>query len=449
MENEDSNNSIIQKCLAKFLFEAVFLLIIGILGILGNISSIVIFSRIKKQLKFHRLMMMLAIYDTFCILFSIVIFTIPLVSSNFMTSGLYHYIIPKALPLVQIAMTGSVYSTIAISVERYLIVCHPFYVVSHEWSFKTYALPIIIFSFVYNIPRFFELKTEIVNITTDSFLSSNPTKHNGTDLIFVEDNLKEENCTFDYPITVTESFANLSSYDNEDNNNTLLSPQQMYKYNVVPTDMRTNTYYYSIYYIWTNFLVMGSGPFLVLVILNLRTLKGLMSSVRLSVPQVRGRTLSIVERDSTCVNNLRSADNGPADVTRNESRHIKTSELRLAKVSLMIVFVFIICHSARWIPNIYELYSRVISDDLIWSPWVESVTNVSNFLVVLNSSVNFFIYCVTHYRLISNQFNDDVPNTQFNSTTSERRRRGRNTTEHQSENTFEHVNLLLSNDRQT
>lgn len=448
MENEDSKN-LIQKCFAKFLFEAVLLLLVGILGIIGNISSIVIFSRIKKQLKFHRLMMMLAVYDTFCILFSILIFTIPLISSNFMTSGLYHYIIPKALPLVQIAMTGSVYSTIAISVERYLIVCHPFYVVSHEWSFKKYVVPIVTFSFVYNIPRFFELKTEIVNITTDTFLAENTTNHNRTTTVFVEDNTKEENCTFDYPTTVTESFANLSSYnDNDKHNNSLLSQQQMYKYNVVPTDMRTNTYYYSIYYIWTNFLVMGSGPFLILVILNLRTLKGLMSSVRLSVPQVRARTLSIVEGDSTaCVNRLRNADDGNAD---NGTRQIKTSEVRLAKVSLMIVFVFIICHSARWIPNIYELYSRVISDDLIWSPWVESVTNVSNFLVVLNSSVNFFIYCVTHYRLISDQFNDDGHNTQFNSTiASEGRRRRRNSTEHHSENTFEHVNLLLSNEKQT
>ena len=149
---------------SKFLFEVVFLLIVGTFGIIGNLSSIIIFARIRNQLKFHRLMVMLAVYDTFCIVLSIVIFTFPLINKSFVTSGVYHHMVPKILPLVQIAMTGSVYSTIAISLERYLIVCHPFYVVSHDWSFKKYILPIITFSFVYNIPRFFELKTEVKEI---------------------------------------------------------------------------------------------------------------------------------------------------------------------------------------------------------------------------------------------------------------------------------------------
>jgi hypothetical protein len=29
--------------------------------------------------------------------------------------------------------------------------------------------------------------------------------------------------------------------------------------------------------------------------------------------------------------------------------------VNLAKISLGIVFVFIVCHSLKWIPNIYEL----------------------------------------------------------------------------------------------
>lgn len=30
--------------------------------------------------------------------------------------------------------------------------------------------------------------------------------------------------------------------------------------------------------------------------------------------------------------------------------------MKLAKISFIIVIVFIICHSFRWVPNIYELY---------------------------------------------------------------------------------------------
>jgi hypothetical protein len=57
----------------------------------------------------------------------------------------------------QIALTGSIYSTLAITVERYLTVCHPFYTVSHRWSATHYVAPIVTFSFLYNLPKFFEL----------------------------------------------------------------------------------------------------------------------------------------------------------------------------------------------------------------------------------------------------------------------------------------------------
>jgi hypothetical protein len=33
----------------------------------------------------------------------------------------------------------------------------------------------------------------------------------------------------------------------------------------------------------------------------------------------------------------------------------KKNEMLLAKVSLTIVFIFILCHSVKWIPNIFEL----------------------------------------------------------------------------------------------
>ena len=376
---------------SKFLFEVVLLLFVGIFGIIGNISSIIIFARIRNQLKFHRLMVMLAVYDTFCILLSIIIFTFPLLSKKFVTSGVYHHMVPKLLPLVQIAMTGSVYSTIAISLERYLIVCHPFYVVSHEWSFKKYILPIITFSFVYNIPRFFELKTEINEI-------ENVSTENATNPLTKEDYLVDDNLN-----RMGNTLIPKIPFLNANNS---MTQQISYDYNIVPTAMRTNTYYYSIYYIWTNFLVMGLFPYLILIILNIRTLQGLLSNMKLSghnIPQVRAR-LNIVEGDEKCVNEIRkkNENNTNNQMSNNSSNQkgIKTSELRLAKVSLIIVFVFIVCHSARWIPNVYELYSRVTTDELIWSTWVESVTNLSNFLVVLNSSVNFFIYCLTHKRLL-------------------------------------------------
>jgi len=35
--------------------------------------------------------------------------------------------LPFVLPLAQIGLTGSIYLTMAITLERYFTVCHPFY----------------------------------------------------------------------------------------------------------------------------------------------------------------------------------------------------------------------------------------------------------------------------------------------------------------------------------
>ena len=47
----------------EFIFEVVLLSIVGAFGVVGNIAAIVMFSRQSIQLKFHRLLMMLATFD--------------------------------------------------------------------------------------------------------------------------------------------------------------------------------------------------------------------------------------------------------------------------------------------------------------------------------------------------------------------------------------------------
>ena len=75
----------------------------------------------------------------------------------------------------------------------------------------------------------------------------------------------------------------------------------------------------------------------------------------------------------------------------------KKNEIALAKVSMAIVLIFIICHSVRWIPNVYELVRIVRGQKEDWPVWIESLTNISHFLTTLNSSANFYIYCFKHF----------------------------------------------------
>ena len=85
-----------------------------------------------------------------------------------------------------------------------------------RWSARHYIIPIVSFSFLYNSPKFFELETR-----------------------------------------VTSNAMNQTVYAIE------------------PTSMRVNQYYIQIYCIWMNFVFMGLGPFVMLIVLNLFTLKDL------------------------------------------------------------------------------------------------------------------------------------------------------------------------------
>ena len=49
---------------------------------------------------------------------SLLLFTAPLVSPSYQAVA-HPHVLPKALPIAQVVMTGSIYSTLAITVERY------------------------------------------------------------------------------------------------------------------------------------------------------------------------------------------------------------------------------------------------------------------------------------------------------------------------------------------
>jgi len=302
-----------------FSIEGIALLQVGILGIVGNVAAITVFARQHLQKNFHALMMSLAAFDLLYILASILLFSIPQFSSNYKQSAFYNYILPWVLPLAQVSITGSIYFTMAITVERYVCVCWPFYRVSHTWPAKMMVIPLVAFSFLYNTPKFFELHTIVKG---QVMYYENGTSYNAPEYGFEAD------------------------------------------------PMRHNPYYYNIYCMWLNFFCMGLIPFILLIVLNALTLKELNAIVS-------------------------------GQMTHQIDSNLKKN-LILAQVSMAIVFSFIVCHSIKWIPNIYEMLQvgRAADVPLDWPEWIELVTHISHLMTVFNSSVNFYIYFAKHWRII-------------------------------------------------
>merc|ERR1719206_32498 len=264
-------------------------------------------------------MVFLAIFDLLYIIMALLLFGLPEIYNGMRALAWYARMVPVLLPLAQIGLTGSIYLTVAISIERHTTVVHPFFKLSHSWSSSIYIIPTVIFSIVYNIPKFMELTTEV---RTKTVIAEDPEVENKT----------------------LEAIV------------------------VVATKLRQNTNYVQLYVIYMNLIFNGIIPLMTLVILNTlvyRRLKAL----------------------SQCVEApLRSSS-------------VQWREVMLAKVSCLIVAVFIVCHSVRWIPNIFELQQGTSNKEhLKWPPWVQYTTHFSHLLTVINSSVNFYIYFLKHYR---------------------------------------------------
>ena len=152
--------------LLSFLLEGLFQMMISSLGLLTNTVSILVLQRraLRKNV-FNQLLVVLAVFD-------LVYCTTTLLESLIrlgMPSYVYNIFFPHLIyPVNSIVMTGSIYMTMAIALERYLAVHQPMFRVPNQFSaitndsslrrkqLRQYVVPITLFSVIFNIPKYFE-----------------------------------------------------------------------------------------------------------------------------------------------------------------------------------------------------------------------------------------------------------------------------------------------------
>merc|ERR1712241_984656 len=117
---------------------------------------------------FMQILVTLLISDFFCIVFNLLYFCFRVLSSTY-NEDVAPYIGPYVLPMAQIALTGSIYSTLAVAIERYVSVCHPHFV-GYSEAGKLSVAGLILFSLVFNICRFLEFDSSY-EVWTESILN--------------------------------------------------------------------------------------------------------------------------------------------------------------------------------------------------------------------------------------------------------------------------------------
>ena len=103
---------------------------------------------------------------------------------------------------------------------------------------------------------------------------------------------------------------------------------------------------------------------------------------------------------SSTINDQRS----PPITSRRQSSTETKKELRLARISLCIVWLFLFCHVWKLVPTFYSTFIDDSSDEndelktlgirVEWPEWLSTIENESHTLITLNSSLNFLIYIV-------------------------------------------------------
>ena len=309
--------------------------------IAGNLFSIFVLSKPKLQDCFHRLLLTLACFDTIYIIIGGINYTF---KSFEVSSDAYTISFPYIIyPITNISLCGTIFMTVAISIERFLGICYPLHLPPQNRKAWYYIIPVTLLSILVNLPKFFEAHIEWLK----------------EDVTILKMNMSDI------------SLLNLLSDSDEAN-----TPNGTH-YDHIPilkaTDIRTDSNYIKFYVTYCRMFFTVIIPFIALLTINLRIIADL--------------------------NKLKSKPFG--------SQRKLWKEVNMFMVLLSIVIIFICCNTPRTIIDIWEFYHLediVKCNDLFMNEemdhqflpekWIECLTHISHFTAILNSSINFLIYCV-------------------------------------------------------
>ena len=70
----------------------------------------------------------------------------------------YTYCLPSVYAMTHVAKVGSVFTTLAVSLERYFAVCKPLWIHIRRCHPANYIVSVVVFAVGFNIPKFMEFE---------------------------------------------------------------------------------------------------------------------------------------------------------------------------------------------------------------------------------------------------------------------------------------------------
>ena len=314
----------------KYYCDGLLISVVGSLGLIGNLIAVIVLARPKLRDCFHQLLLALAIFDILYITFGGLKYTFKAFEAN---NEAFTLALPIIFPFTNITMNATIFMTMAISIERFLGICYPLHLPPHNRKSWFYILPVLLLSFVLNIPKFLEGKIHWYD----------------------EDELNHTDEDFNhYELNRTE----MEDYVYDEDGSVIVSAWDPARPAYLPTELRKDSNYIKFYRTYFRILSTAVIPFLALIFINLRIIVDL-SHVK---PKRFG------------------------------SHRKLWKEMNMFLVLLCIVVTFICCHVPRVVIDIWEfshvesivqcneLMREGLSDQPFLPPkWIECLNHISHF----------------------------------------------------------------------
>ena len=285
------------------LLDAIILPILGLIGIVGNISGIICFSK-QINLTYYALMFSLAISDMVTILSFICYYSLPLWLNHYtiLEVPIIAYLFFWSYIIWHISQLIDIYLLISLSIERYYSICRPMAYRKHQISIFLYLIPIIVVSSVYCIPIYFECQIRDIGLQK-------------------------------YQI----------------NNGSLDYLKDTTVYLIKHTNFKILNQYYHIFYENVfKLLVKCIVPYIVLISTNVLIVRTLCQF---------DYTITKRKSDAGLLENSdeRKKSSQLRLHTNAKGVYLRESQVHLAIVNLAITIIFLICYSMIWFWVIYDL----------------------------------------------------------------------------------------------
>jgi len=146
-----------------FWCEGVAILLIALIGFVGNIAMIVNYAKRTRRRILDQLILTICIFDMLTLLMICHNFSLFNLSqaNDFEYPEISTFLTPYSLFLAGVSIYGSIYGTLCLCLERYLLVTN--LKIHRKLSGLKMIMPVVIFSIITNIHRLFMLSTLCVD----------------------------------------------------------------------------------------------------------------------------------------------------------------------------------------------------------------------------------------------------------------------------------------------